>query len=333
MKRPVILEGGTARNFNAKRLYVRPASGETLIPFVPEDEVALTTKSITENGVYQAKKEGAYGWSSVTVNVPENTSVTGKGQDGKDHTITKDPITGELVDEIAPEYIVVTMPPTTVQYQHGDTIDFSGIVVHAYDSDGGDLGEVPFGELVFPVTVADYDSAEVGFIVATGVNAAKIDFSIPLTVDNSDGLEAAIGSIGTWNGQAAYLWCVGTTQVKPVMMTQYNGHLYVYTDGDKFSDSFSIIGSGAEGYTAYASIGLSTGAWLKVDDSRLQLNGTIPTSDVDPTGTAVTVVMCQDVPVQWPRTGDGAVLEASFVIYVSPVTGGGGQAGGGAGRT
>ena len=197
MKRPVILEGDTARNFTAKRIYVRPANGGALIPFVPEDEVTLTTKSINENGVYQASRDGAYGWSSVTVNVPENTSVTGTGPDGKQHTVTTDPETGELQDQITPVSIVVTVPPNILQYQHGDTIDFTGIVVHAYDSDGVDLGEVPFGELVFPVTVA----------------------------------------------------------------------------------------------------------------------------------------VEQTIPVEWPRTGDGAVLEASFSIYVSAVTGGGGQAGGDAGRT
>jgi len=166
MKRPVILEGGTARNFNAKRLYVRPASGETLIPFVPEDEVALTTKSITENGVYQAKKEGAYGWSSVTVNVPENTSVTGKGQDGETHTISKDPGTGELVDKLQPYSIVIETEPTKLLYDDGEAIDLAGIVVKAYLESGAlwtdsahPDGVIPLQELTFNPLNAAFDES------------------------------------------------------------------------------------------------------------------------------------------------------------------------------
>jgi len=350
MKRPVILEGGTARNFNVKKLYVRPGSGDTLIPFVPEDEVALTTKSITENGVYQAKKEGVYGWSSVKVSVPKNTSVTGKGQDGKDHTITKDPVTGELVDEIAPEYIVVTMPPTTVQYQHGDTIDFSGIVVHAYDSDGVDLGEVPFEELIFPVTIADfYASGDIIIHDPQGINMIRLSKTGVVDLGgwgrfayDSRVIGKYIGTGSGSEGRTGRDLYVGNDYENDdfsVYMTAYNGKGYfMAADEDSVKQAYVIIDYNLSG-GLYGTIGTAQLQQFTIcaDDPNnptWDFSG-LPVSTIDPLEADMSAYdkAVQEIPVQWPRTGDGAVLEASFVIYVSPVAGGGGQAGGGAGRT
>lgn len=53
-----------------------------------------------------------------------------------------------------PASISVTTPPTKLEYDDGETIDFSGIEVTAYDQLGTSLGIVPSNELEFPVTVA-----------------------------------------------------------------------------------------------------------------------------------------------------------------------------------
>lgn len=50
--------------------------------------------------------------------------------------------------------IDVTTPPTKLEYNDGDSIDFTGIVVTAYREDNSVWGVVPFDELEFPVTVA-----------------------------------------------------------------------------------------------------------------------------------------------------------------------------------
>lgn len=44
--------------------------------WVPEDEVQLTEKTITENGTYRATDDGEYGWKRVIVNVPMELSGT-----------------------------------------------------------------------------------------------------------------------------------------------------------------------------------------------------------------------------------------------------------------
>lgn len=59
-------------------------------------------------------------------------------------------------------YIRVVTPPAKTLYSEGDTIDFTGIVVKAYEKDGSYVtgyadGVIPFSELRFPVTVAHYE--------------------------------------------------------------------------------------------------------------------------------------------------------------------------------
>lgn len=65
-----------------------------------------------------------------------------------------------------PARIIITQDPDTVDYDEGDTIDFTGIVVCAYASattrtpfireawDGPRHNQVPFDDLTFPVTIA-----------------------------------------------------------------------------------------------------------------------------------------------------------------------------------
>lgn len=50
--------------------------------------------------------------------------------------------------------IEVTKTPDKVEYEDGETIDFTGIEVTAYREDNSVWGLVPFAELEFPVTVA-----------------------------------------------------------------------------------------------------------------------------------------------------------------------------------
>ena len=353
MKRPVILEGGTARNFNAKRLYVRPASGETLIPFVPEDEVALTTKSITENGVYQAKKEGAYGWSSVTVNVPENTSVTGKGQDGKDHTITKDPVTGELVDTEVPTYIVVEVPPTNPYgiYTDGQTINTDGMVVKAYLDGGALWGVVPNGEITLNPSAAEYDeSLDVHDAITAVYEGDTSQFPYPdvvtvpagtalyvttpdyvYEVTTSDDIYFTLAEIK--GGDARPGDIVGTAY----SLTQYA----VYTVKWKGIDSSiwntsdehcTTVSETFNGRTFYWSETLM--AFLRHTSRNIELSeiensqtgirqtGTILFDGVvSPTPAGAR----QTITAGWSRPGDGAVLEDTFEILVAPPLGGHGE--------
>ena len=87
--------GRVSRQFSGvKKLETRNAgqdySGGFTI-WVPEDDVQLTTKTITANGTYKAEDDGDYGWSQVTVNVdpsdPGSTVVGTDPDDGEEYAV------------------------------------------------------------------------------------------------------------------------------------------------------------------------------------------------------------------------------------------------------
>ena len=125
------------------------AIGGGSVTWVPEADTRCVALTVTENGSKSASEEGVYGWNYVAVSVP-GSSVTGiDPATGQETTVTVDPETGDIVKTVAPTEIRVTTPPTKTDYTEGETIDYSGIVVHAYSSNGQDMGAVPFGELYF----------------------------------------------------------------------------------------------------------------------------------------------------------------------------------------
>ena len=183
--KPVIKEGGTSRIFDKIKTLETPLQSSGSCIWVPEAKTNLTTKNISENGVYVAKNDGAYGYSSVIVNVQTVGGITGTGSDGKQHTISTDP-SGNVVDNVTPVEIRITAGPSyTGPYGVGAYISFDGLVVHAYDSSGADMGAVPFNELTFPVTVADYSESRPVEYGATYDNTSALHnpdyFSQPLS--------------------------------------------------------------------------------------------------------------------------------------------------------
>ena len=86
MKNPTILEGGIARVFSGiRKQFTRQSGSDDMITWVPESDRQLTTKYITQNGIYLAADEGYYAYSGVTVSVPTDSGVTGNGEDGEHH--------------------------------------------------------------------------------------------------------------------------------------------------------------------------------------------------------------------------------------------------------
>lgn len=68
--------------------------------------------------------------------------------------IIHNPTNQDPVTNIDIASIEVTKSPNKVEYNDGDTIDFTGIEVTAYKEDNSVFGVIPFEELIFPVTVA-----------------------------------------------------------------------------------------------------------------------------------------------------------------------------------
>ena len=85
-----IKEGGSARRFTVRKLKTDQQGGGSVF-WVPKSAVALTTKSVSENGKYAAAADGYYGYSQLYVNCSlEADSVVGKGEDGKTYEVSKD---------------------------------------------------------------------------------------------------------------------------------------------------------------------------------------------------------------------------------------------------
>lgn len=76
-KNIVIAEGTTGRNFSGVEKIKTQLQGGGTCNWIPEDEAGdytnLKTKTITENGEYEAADDNATGYSKVKVNVKLNT--------------------------------------------------------------------------------------------------------------------------------------------------------------------------------------------------------------------------------------------------------------------
>lgn len=158
-QRAIIGINGELTPFEASLDKIRTLGiGASSVTWVPDADTRCTSLRVTANGTYKAADRGDYGYNYITVSVP-GTSVTGRDPDtGEEVQVSVDPETGNIVETVLPVEIRVTTPPTKTTYADGETIDYSGIVVHAYSATGADMGKVPFSELVFPVTTADADS-------------------------------------------------------------------------------------------------------------------------------------------------------------------------------
>jgi len=315
--------------------------GASTTNWVPEDEVQADALHVTANGEYSAATAGKYCYDYVTVSVPGNV-VTGKDPTtGKEVSVTVDPETGELVEEVLPVEIRVTTPPALLQYTDGDTIDFTGIVVHAYDSDGEDLGAVPFGELVFPVTEAEYietpgdgGTASIDSPLITANQPVLISSEVIITFHfeneepysfrfySPNGILVLYTNSPLTRSPLAALWAFSKDGPPDIYMVDSRSGL-----SDKVSNVNYEQTTLVSGTTFYYSSGAPLTFNLQQHDLTEGVLYDMSLNEGDPEiqigtilfdGTITGPKSVQDVPVQWPRTVDGAVLESSFNIYVTP---------------
>lgn len=329
-----ISEGGKGYTFGqVKCLMVEGDNGE-FYPWYPEADRQLDSLSVDKNGIYRASDRGVYGWNRVSVNVAQSDRVTGKDPEtGEEKTVTVDPDTGELVETIVPTEIRITTLPTKTEYTHGETIDYSGIVVHAYSSTGQDMGEVPFSELVFPETMADAQKTE-GWTDGQGLNAIQVAYTphwttykewvFPNWVDKERQFYCSGSIFGTSDGFPATLGGGGPATL---WVTRYNGvnyavsltgsikaDLYVLLDGEEnpwgWTDAHGFIQAGS------SSTVVPTGRFKDISWGTELTQ--FPVSTVDPTTVdPANLHATQSLPVQWQDPDSGAVLETSFNITVT----------------
>lgn len=119
----------------------------------------LTTKLISENGIYRAKDEGYYGYSEVTVN--NIKAIVGiNPTDENEYYIKTD--NNYLVETLLPSRIEIVTPPTKTVYADDEVIDTTGMVVKAYNGDGDPWegsgyteGVIPLDEITIESTIGE----------------------------------------------------------------------------------------------------------------------------------------------------------------------------------
>lgn len=302
------------------------------VTWVPEAATRCETLRVTANGSYSAATAGVYGWDNVLVSVP-GSSVTGKDPDtGEEVEVHPDPETGEIVKTVIPEEIRVTTLPTKTTYANGETIDYTGIVVHSYSSTGRDLGAIPFSELVFPVTTAQ---AGDDWTDGHGLNAMMIYYTshwsmadrreFQVFVDGSVLGRTRVGRDATIGGNPPGF---GINGPATILVTKYNGGIYAAritgeNDGCTYYQWYPWEPVPPQyGYQGWANPAGTTYKTKLNEFTRCSVLDDviteIPDSSVDPTTIdPSTLHAVQSLPVQWNRTGGGAILETSFDISVT----------------
>ena len=333
-KNIIIQEGGVSKQLTADKLKTNLVGGGTCL-WVPEDEMRLGTKHISEDGTYKASDDGYYGYSEVTVS--GIGTATGKDPDGSgdDAKATVDPETGEIVITKLPYSISVVTPPTVTQYNDGATIDFSGMVVKGYlksgnlwtDSSHPD-GVIPISELTLPVTTADS-----GSVSGESATSPLIPESLPFgsSGSNSAGPEdSTADDVETFSvsGGAVTLWKGGIRTIDNVCASSDASASVNYTlyraNGQTIHETYGLNRNYTyNGLTVYFSSGSGSWSYGKVIKTvnpdatgiaekygRADIAWTMIYGTITPGG--------QVIPVQY-MSGE-KMLESSFTITVNPTT-------------
>ena len=322
---PSIKEGGKSRNFSAAMLKTNLQGGGTCL-WIPRMDVELKSKYISKSGTYTAKADDCFGFDQVTVSGVD-VEIT-QDEDGDDVERTTDG--DEVTETKLPSYIRVTVLPQKIDYTVGETIDYTGLVVHAYTKSGIDLGAVPFNELILPAEKAGEGWAE-EWTDGHGLNAVQIAYTPHWStykdyrgqpVEEQVFCSDHILGTDSYGYPATY----GGNEPATLFMTRYNGKNYAariagsmmaemycklngednpwgYTDAHGFFKSGA--GGGFAGDRAFAQIGW--GNYLT----------SLPESTVNPITVDPSTLYSigESIPVQWHRPGDGELLETSFNIY------------------
>lgn len=319
---PVIQEGGLPVLLSASMVKTN-LQGEGTCLWVPEDEVNLDAKYVNHSGTYRASADNCYGYSQITVSGVD-VEIT-QDDDGDDVAEITDG--GETTKEKLPSEIRVIVPPHKNLYYTGETMDYTGIVVHGFTESGIDLGEIPFDQLIFPETEAKAGPPEE--IEVDGVTFAVFDCKYYKNQDYAYHCFVSANPINYYIpggfGPDAKAWDFPKIEYSSgyIFLCIYDRCIFGAVSNNAGTGrygSFSIDGNrpfganpldcGKNGVVQRATGWISdTATWY------------IPVSDIDPTGIVIGDVDMDvmHVPVQYNRPYDGRMLETTFDVTVMPM--------------
>lgn len=340
----VILEGEVARRFNPVDKLRATNQDSSVSDWVPSDTLDLGTLMASENTLYLANiDDDCDAYEEVEVDVSTDledaddltkatTKITGKDPNldpNNDYAAGVDE-NGNLTKEMIPAAIHIVVKPRKLKYEEGETLDFTGIHVYLmdgnnkrYTDDNYPTGEIPFNELIFPVTTAENETGSDEYTDGHGLNVLRVTFG-PET-QAMWGYTFYMGPVVGFlpEGAMGGLWSDGgplriaskaTSSAFSAYVTKYNDNLYGYGI-DGFGRIAFKIDNGFYGWHES----------IYQNDFRMFASATsdpvqyteFPESTVDPIGKSVDDLhpAKQTVPVQWIRS-DGEILEDTFEIEI-----------------
>jgi len=317
-----------------------------------DDALTLKELTVNENGTYRASDDDADGYYIVNVNVSggigsatndglpttENgvapggigSSVVGWDEvDGNEYAIGVDS-SGNLVKTKVPSGIEIGTPPTKTNYNSGEAIDYSGIIVILKGGDDAMFsdakypnGRVPFDELVFPIDKAHGGGGVITYTtLANDTSLFYRQYGLTFSF-----VEIGVGTeiSGTLDGKRKYILHSCDDKVFAVL---YPGSSYEYVDLVS-EGNFSVIFKEDDGSEAMINRNVtSTGYAFYNIQCTPGKNVGIPLQEVLSNrsyGVREDMITfgkghgSEDVqiPVQWKSPYDGRTFEDTFEITVT----------------
>lgn len=346
-KNITIQEGGVAKQLTVDKLKTNLVGGGTCL-WVPEDDVQLGTKNITENGTYNASSDGLAGYSQVTVNVAggsgggpggPGSSIVGTDEDGDESVVSVDE-DGNIESDKLPSSIKVITPPTNPYgiYQDGQTITKDGMVVKAYLKTGGEYGTVPNGEITLDPTTAVYDPAT--DVPGGGTGTSDLETSLPQPIAFSSSCVLTAPRQGstdeTWFMTADATFMNGRSKSGVRTAVSFVG-LSKTREGISLTHNGQAITIPSSGIRSFTFNGKTVYEYAyRVNGDNATLSGTDYTGKTVDDASRWTMVWGdiqvtpagsrQQITASWPQPRTGKALTDTFEILVAPgYTPGGGE--------
>ena len=239
---------------------------------------------------------------------------------------------GNLTKEMLPSSIHIVVPPWKREYENGEEINFYGMHVYLLDKDGHPFkteqyptGEIPFEELLLPVTIAD-GSEQSEQIGSSDIFPDGVAFS-------STGILTYLRTYGPDSGQTFTETLSIDGAVTLFMVSVYSWRYLFSSKSDSAVGTFIDSRTGEietatmhhsithNGKTAYYTSG--TVGWGRAEKDVLSVS---PSADPAKWGLVSSMAWTmlygnitgggQEIPVQWMRS-DGEMLSDSFYITVT----------------